>query len=104
MKNLLIYILILCILVVLYSVIPHGEPNKTTEDQYDLLLGEYSDLEKEYYDVSDDLEKTQSALCDLNDYYIVAWSYYDDSDPDITEEKAHEAFLKIGDILHELGY
>ena len=96
--------LVVFLVVVLLFVFASCQRRPTLEEQYDSLSDEYADLEEKYYQANDYSDSLLSALSDINDNYNVAWSYYDDHDPYTTEEEAHAALLRIGDILEKFGY
>ena len=99
MKRLLIVLLLFLFL--LSSCGYTAEDINAIEDKW---LSEYSDLEQKYLESYSRAEDLKMLLSNINENYITASCYYDDADPDVTEEEAHAALLKIGDLLHEVGY
>lgn len=70
-----------------------------------------SKFDEQYYSLEDKYDKAvervdvlETFLSDINDNFATVYCYYDDADPDISEEEAHDALLKIRDLLFDAGY
>lgn len=99
MKKLLVLFIVL--LLILSSCGYTVDDIYAMKEQWD---AEYFELEEKYYDAAGRADDLDMLLDDINENYNTVFCYYDDHDPDITEKEAHEALLKIGDLLRNAGY
>lgn len=96
------FLLILLLLLICLS--SCGYTAKDIDEMQKKWNSEYFDLEEKYYDALDRLDRLSTILSRIDESYVTAWCYYDDADPDITEDEAHSALLQIGEYLSEVGY
>ena len=99
MKKLLIIFLIL-----LFLLSSCGYTAKEIDEIHEKWNEEYFALEEKYYEADERSVNLDMVLNRINEYYATAYCYYDDADPDVTEKEAHDAFLKIGELLRNAGY
>ena len=97
------FLVILFVFVLLFT-FSSCKRTPTYEEMYDSLLEENSVLEEKYYDAAERVYEFDSLLNEINENYATAYCYYDDADPDVTEEEAYNALMKIGELLREAGY
>lgn len=96
-----LFVVFLLLLVLLSSC---GYSAKDIDEMQEKWNEEYFALEEKYYEAAGHADDLEMLLSDINDHYAIVYCYYDDADPDITEKEAHEALLKIGDLLRNAGY
>ena len=104
MKKLLTVLLLAALLFLLSSCYSSSYVNQLLDEQESRMLEEYADLDEKYYDASARVEELEIALGDIFDHVLTLKVYFEDDDPDYTEDDAYSAAENIYDILTDLGY